>query len=110
MVVPPGRHYIEITLAGYQTERREIAAGSGPHDLPAIVMHAQAGTLLLSSDPPGATITVNGRQHDKVTPAQLTLPPGSYTIAISKDGKTESRVVEIQNGSMKAMKVDFRAQ
>jgi serine/threonine-protein kinase len=109
LMAPSGRHFVEITLAGYQTEHREIA-GSGPQDLPPIVMHAQVGTLLLSSNPAGASITVNGKLLDKVTPAQLTLPPGSYDIAVSKDGKTESRTVQIQNGSMKALKVDFRGQ
>jgi hypothetical protein len=110
LTAPPGRHFVEITLPGYQTEHREIAAGSGPQDLRPIVLHEQAGTLLLSSDPTGATITVNGKLQDKVTPAQLTLAPGSYTIVLSKDGKSESRAVQIQNGSMKAIKVDFRGQ
>src|SRR5262249_39015450 len=72
LMAPAGRHFVEITLPGYQTEHREIAAGSGPRDLAPIVMRAQTGTLLLSSDPPGASISVNGKVHDKLTPVQLT--------------------------------------
>ena len=110
LTAPPGKHFIEITLPGYQTEHREIDSSGGPQDMPPITMRLVVGTLMLSSDPPGASISVNGKLQDKVTPAQLNLPPGSYNIALSKDGKTESRVVQIQNGSMKAMKIDFRAQ
>jgi hypothetical protein len=40
----------------------------------------------------------------------LNLPPGTYTIVVSKDGKSETRVVQLQNGSMKGLKIDFRAQ
>jgi serine/threonine protein kinase len=110
MTAPRGKHFIEITLPGYQTEHREIDSSGGPQDMPPITMRLVVGTLMLSSDPPGASISIDGKLQDKVTPAQLNLPPGSYNIALSKDGKTESRVVQIQNGSMKAMKIDFRAQ
>jgi hypothetical protein len=108
LVAPPGRHFVEITLPGYQTEHREIAAGSGPHDLPPIVLRSQGGVLLLASNPSGATITINGKLQDKVTPLQLMLAPGSYNVVITKDGRSESRVVQIENGSMKTLRVDFQ--
>jgi hypothetical protein len=110
LTAPPGRHFVEVTLDGYQTEHREIAAGSGPRELPTIALHEKVGVLLLSSEPTGASISVNGKVQDKTTPAQLTLTPGSYNIMISKDGRSESRVVQIQDGSMKTMKFDFRGQ
>jgi hypothetical protein len=109
-MAPAGRHFIEFTLAGYQTEHREVAAGSGPQELAPVVMRTQGGTLFVFSDPAGASIAVNGKQQDKVTPAQLTLTPGSYNIVISKDGKSESHAVQIQNGALTTLRIYFRGQ
>ena len=110
LTVSPGRHFVEVTLPGYQMVHREINVADGPQDLPPIVLQAHTATLLLSSEPPGASISVNGKLQEKTTPAQLTLPPGTYTIVVSKDGKSESRVVQLQTGNMKGLKIDFRAQ
>jgi serine/threonine-protein kinase len=110
LTAPPGKHFIEITRAGYETEHRQVEVTSGPQDLPPIVMRALGGTLMLSSNPQGATITIDGKQQDKLTPAQLNLPPGTYTIVVAKDGKSQSQTVQIQNGVIKTMKVDFRAE
>jgi hypothetical protein len=43
---------------------------------------------------------VNGRPIPQVTPAQIPLSPGTYTIAIEKDGKQASASVEIRNGAI----------
>jgi hypothetical protein len=110
LTAPPGRHFIEVTQAGYQTEHREVEVTAGPQDLPPIVLRVQGGALMVSSDPPGASITVNGKLVDKVTPAQLNLAPGTYTVVIAKDGKSASRTIQMQNGAMKTLKVDFRAE
>jgi predicted Ser/Thr protein kinase len=110
ITAPPGRHFLEITLAGYQREHRDIDVTGGPQDLPPIVLHREGGTIMLASEPPGAEISVNGKSADKVTPAQLNLPPGTYTITVNKDGRSESRSVTITNGSISAMKVQFKPQ
>ena len=110
LTVAPGRHFIEVTQPGYQTVHREITVTDGPQDVAPIVLQPYTATLLLSSEPRGATITVNGKPYEKTTPAQLTLPPGTYTITVSKDGKSETRVVQLQNGNMKGLKIDFQAQ
>ena len=36
----PGRHTIALTLQGYQVEHREVQVGSGPLEIPAVVMRA----------------------------------------------------------------------
>ena len=110
MTVPPGRHFLEITLVNYQTEHREINVSNGPQDLAPVVLHREGGTVMLSSNPPGASITVNGRAQDKTTPLQLNLPPGSYTIAVSKDGKSDSRTVQVRNGSMQILRMNLKGE
>jgi serine/threonine-protein kinase len=94
----PGRHTIAFTLPGYEVERREVEVGSGPIELPAVILRAPVGTLMLSSDPPGASILVNGKKRSEITPAVIALAPGSYKITVEKDGKQNTQPVEMQNG------------
>jgi len=94
----PGRHFVALTLAGYQLERSEFTVGTGPVELPPLRLRAAAGTLMLSSVPPGATISVNGRRLDQLTPAQIPLTVGVYSITIEKGGLQATETVEITNG------------
>jgi len=101
----PGRHTISITMAGYQGEYREVAVGFGPMELPMVILHAAQGTLWVTSSPDGASITINGKRMPQTTPAQIPLPPGSYTVLVEKDGTQKTSVLEIRNGETKVMKV-----
>ena len=47
---------------------------------------AARGTVNVISDPPDATIMVNGVQQIARTPSSLSLAPGTYRIAITKEG------------------------
>jgi hypothetical protein len=95
-----GRHTISITMPGYQIEHRDVDVESSPVETLPVVLRPLGGTLLLASVPAGATISVNGRPIPQVTPAQIALAPGTYTIAIAKDGKQASATVEIRNGAI----------
>jgi len=103
----PGRHTVVVTLAGYGTERREVDVGTGPMEMPAIVLRAQGGTLMLTSAPPGASILINGKRITQTTPATLPLAPGSYMIEVEKDGKQKSQSVDIRNGVISILKITF---
>jgi serine/threonine protein kinase len=101
----PGRHTIAITMPGYQIEHREVFVGTGPQELPAVLLRAPSGTLMLTTVPPGAAISVNGKRQPQTTPAQLRLPPGSYRITVEKDGIQNTSPVDIRNGETKLLKV-----
>jgi serine/threonine-protein kinase len=94
----PGRHTVAVVLPGYQIERHEITVGSGPTEMPPVLLHPVGGTLMLSSEPRGATVTVDGKKIDKVTPAQIPLALGTYSITVEKDGQSATQRVEITNG------------
>ena len=53
---------------------------------------------MLSSDPSGAAISVNGKRIDQVTPAQIQLAVGVYSVMIEKGGQQATEKVEIKNG------------
>ena len=94
----PGRHTLGVSMPGYQMERREFVVGSNALELAPVVLRAAGGTLMLTSDPIGAAVSVNGKRIDMVTPAQIPLPTGTYTIAVEKDGRLATEKVEIRNG------------
>jgi hypothetical protein len=93
-----GRHQIEIMLAGYQTERRQVDVGNSPIELPAIILRAPGGTLMLTSVPKGAAVLVNGKPTGKLTPTEITLPLGSYLITVEHEGRQASQSVQVSAG------------
>jgi hypothetical protein len=101
----PGQHSISIFMPGYQIERRDATVGNSPLELEAVILHATAGTLMLSSAPPGATIRINGKTVGRVTPAQLSLAPGTYKVTVEKDGASKTTDVDIHNDETKLLKV-----
>ena len=95
----PGHHTIGIAKKGYDVETRDVEVASIPVELPAVVLRAVQGTLMLTSQPEGAAVLVNGKRYTDSTPAQINLAPGTYSITVEwKDGKQSTRTVEIRNG------------
>jgi hypothetical protein len=54
---------------------------------------------MLTSVPPGAAVFINDRKWPENTPAQIGLAPGTYTVAVERDGKRVSERVQIRNGT-----------
>ena len=101
----PGHHTIAITMPGYQIERRDVEIGTGGLELPPVILHAIGGTIMVTSEPSGASILVNGKKLPQVTPAQVTLAPGTYNITVEKDGKQGTRPVDVHGDSISYLKV-----
>ncbi len=96
--VLPGKHTVAVTLPGYGIEHRDIFVGSYPMEMQAVVLRATGGTLMLTSEPQGAQVMVDGRATGQNTPAEVTLRPGTYRITVSKDGKQATQTVEVRTG------------
>jgi hypothetical protein len=84
-------------MAGYQPEHRDIAIGASHVEIPPVVLRAPSGTLMITSVPDGAVITLNGRKLPEATPAQISLAPGTYKVTVGKDGQEASSSVEIRD-------------
>src|SRR5437588_8926236 len=89
-----GRHRVAISAPGYQFELREIIVGEGPLEMAPITLRAAGGTLMLTTDPAGAAVSLNGRRIDQFTPANLLLAPGSYTVTVEKNGRQSTDKIE----------------
>ena len=101
----PGHHRFSYVMPGYGVERREHDVGTEPLELPMVIFRAQTGMLALSSVPAGATVQVNGKRIDQVTPAMLQLTPGTYRITVEKDGRQGTASVDIRTGDTKTLRV-----
>ncbi len=94
----PGNHEVLFNLPGYGIEHRDIFVGTYPLEMQAVVLHPIGGTLLLTSEPPGARVLVDGKPTGLATPAELRLRPGSYRVTIEKDGRQVTQTVEVRTG------------
>jgi predicted Ser/Thr protein kinase len=94
----PGRHTIAVSMDNYDTEFREVYVANSPVEMNAVVLRARGGALMLSSDPPGASVLVNGKPTGKTTPARIDLAPGSYKITVERDGRQASQNVQVGSG------------
>jgi serine/threonine-protein kinase len=103
----PGRHTVSLVLPGYQQERREIVITDSPQELGYITLRKLGGTLMLSSTPPGASITIDGHARTETTPARLDLAPGTYNVTVEKNGMRKTVRVEIRNGVTKYQPVQL---
>ncbi len=97
---PTGVHRLTISQAGYETESREIHIGDTASDVPPISLRRPTGTLMLTTVPAGANVRINGKPVPQVTPAQITLPPGSYSVTVEKAGKSQTQQVDIRQDTI----------
>ncbi|HEY3823413.1 MAG TPA: serine/threonine-protein kinase [Bryobacteraceae bacterium] len=94
-----GVHNLTISQAGYENEYREIHVGDTAQDVAPIVLRKPTGTLMLTTNPSGASIRVDGKLIQQLTPAAITLAPGNYTITVEKGGRTQTQRIEMDQNT-----------
>jgi serine/threonine protein kinase len=81
-----GRHTAAFSLANHRPALRIFEL---PRDQELMVsLDRAAGTLMVKSTPPGASIILNGQRRPEKTPAMLSLPAGSYKLELVLEGHT----------------------
>ncbi len=64
---------------------------------------------MLSTVPPGATITVDGKPVEGETPKALKLPPGRHVITASKEGVgAAEQTIEITDDSLHSVRMTLQ--
>ena len=79
-----GRHSLTFFLEKYRSTTRLVNV---PQESSINVQLQRAeGTIMIRSNPPGATILVNGAARSERTPASLTLAAGKYKVTLKREG------------------------
>ena len=81
-----GNHSIVFTKAGYLPQTRMVESITGKSvDVPAELTPA-VSTLVVTSNPQGANVWIDGKDSGMTTPAQLTLEKGPHHVTVKKAG------------------------
>jgi serine/threonine protein kinase len=82
----PGSHTVVVSKAGYGQETRTVDVAAASKSSLSFHLAQLNAVMSVNSDPPGASIIVDGKDSQKVTPSQITLGSGTHTILVRKTG------------------------
>jgi eukaryotic-like serine/threonine-protein kinase len=82
----PGSHSITLSKSGFASDTRSIDVASGAHASTVIHLTQLAATLVVKSDPPGASIYIDGHDAGAKTPAQISVGKGQHVVLVRMSG------------------------
>jgi len=82
----PGQHSITVSKAGYSTDTRALEISSGNRSTTVVHLSQLMATLLVKSDPPGASVYIDGRDSGTKTPAQVSVEKGQHVVLVRMMG------------------------
>jgi hypothetical protein len=86
----PGQHLVVLSKPGYAVESRTVAVYSASRETLAVNLSQLASVASIASDPPGASIIIDGRDTGKTTPAKLVVGQGNHSLEVRKAGYMEA--------------------
>ena len=101
-----GRHVLKGELEGFTNITRSFEV-SGETTVPVDLVEA-FGFLIVTSNPPGATVSINGQERPDKTPARFKLKPGSHTLVVSYDGQHDTAPAIVKDGVTSTLNVNFQ--
>ena len=81
-----GQHSVTVSKAGYATDSRTINVASGSRATTLVHLAKLMATLVVKSDPPGATIYLDGRDMGTKTPGQISVDKGQHVVLVRMSG------------------------
>lgn len=82
----PGQHTVTISKSGFASDTRSVDVTSASKATLAVHLTSLNATMNVTSDPPGASIYVDGKDTAKVTPSVITIEKGTHTVLVRKMG------------------------
>jgi hypothetical protein len=82
----PGKHIVSASKSGYASEVRSVDVVSGAKSSLVFRLAPINALVVVSSTPPGADISLDGRTTGRVTPSQFAVEKGSHTVVLRKQG------------------------
>jgi serine/threonine protein kinase len=105
MTLAAGRHTILVTHAGYRDRQKIIEVPRDNGDI--VDLERMAGTFTLTSNPPGLTVLIDGREQAKRTPLTLTLPVGPHAIQVLKGADKQEFTIDMRDGAIMTRNSDW---
>jgi hypothetical protein len=84
--VQPGHHTITVSKAGYASDTRTVNISAGNRATEQIHLALLMATLVVKSDPPGASVFVDGHDTNTKTPAQVSVEKGQHLVLVRLSG------------------------
>jgi serine/threonine protein kinase len=84
--VQPGQHAVVLSKPGYAQVSRAFQVLAGNRTQVSLGLAELGAALAITSNPPGAAISIDGRDTGRVTPAQLVVPGGAHKVTVQKAG------------------------
>jgi len=98
--IVPGTHHLVLTKDGYSTETRDLEIGP-KNSTYNVDLVPETTAIAVSSDPPGASIEIDGSDTGKVTPAQIPVSEGQHTVVLRLDGYRQMQArAQVEKGQM----------
>jgi hypothetical protein len=94
LTVTPGIHQVVLDDSGFHSELRELRVDAAPVEFAPVELRLRTASLLVTSDPPGARIWINGVPQEQMTPASIQLLPGDYEVTAEKNGRRETQRIQ----------------
>jgi hypothetical protein len=82
----PGQHSVTVSKVGYSSDTRPVMVTSGNRVTAVIHLAQLMATLIVKSDPAGASIYVDGRDVGTKTPAQVSVDKGQHVVLVRMPG------------------------
>jgi hypothetical protein len=80
-----GQHSIQAKKEGYYPLVKNFEVDGQQPEI-AFKLDQLMGSVIIETDPPGASISVNGTLRTETTPASIQLPVGQYKVSLAKEG------------------------
>ena len=93
MRLPPGGHTARVTLDGYSPQQKSFDVGAEPLEI-AFALQPLRAVLLISSQPRGGDIHIDGRATGQKTPAKAEVAPGRRVVRVVKGALFAEQTVE----------------
>jgi serine/threonine protein kinase len=84
--LPPGQHTVIVSKSGFGQETRTVDVVSASKAFLVVHLASLSATINVSSDPPGASIYLDGKDTLHVTPSVISLEKGTHTVLVRKPG------------------------
>jgi serine/threonine protein kinase len=84
--LPPGQHTVIVSKTGFGQETRTADVVSASKTSLVIHLASLSATINVASEPPGASIYLDGKDTLRVTPSAISLEKGTHTVLVRKPG------------------------